>query len=76
VHRGRFGFGNPIAVRNGARMNTSNDTNALTGLPGSVMMGVPFTAPAPCGMPGRMATLTKSTSPPSASFTTLHTRRR
>ncbi len=44
------------------------------------MMGVPFTEPAPCGMPGCMATLTKSTSPlppdvagppaPSASLTT------
>ncbi len=34
-------------------MNTSKDTSALTGLPGSVMIGVPSdNRPAPCGMPG------------------------
>ncbi|SKU38421.1 Uncharacterised protein [Mycobacteroides abscessus subsp. abscessus] len=34
---------NPIAARSGSRMNTSNDTSALTGLPGSVSTGTPLT---------------------------------
>ena len=59
-----------MAARSGDRMNTSNDTRALTGLPGSVMIGVPATTPAPCGMPGCIATLTNSTSSPSESLTT------
>ena len=59
-----------IAARSGARMNTSKDTRALTGFPGSVTMGVCATWPAPCGMPGCMATLTKETSSARASFTT------
>ena len=41
MRRGRSGAGIPIALRSGERMNTSNDTSALTGLPGSVMIGVP-----------------------------------
>ena len=46
-------------------MKTSNDTSALTGLPGSVMIGCAADrVPAPCGMPGCIATLTNSTPPP------------
>ena len=63
-----------MATRSAGRTNTSNDTSALTGLPGTVTIGVPATRPAPCGMPGCIATLTNSTprSParPNASFTT------
>ena len=43
MRRGRSGFGSPIAARSGGRTNTSNDTSALTGLPGSVTIGVPST---------------------------------
>ena len=38
-------------------MNTSNETNTETGLPGSPKYGTPSTRPNPCGMPGCMATL-------------------
>jgi hypothetical protein len=68
----RSGCGTPIAARSGPRRKTSNETSALTGLPGSVMIGVPVpaTRPAPWGMPGCIATFTNSTSPPSESLTT------
>ena len=51
-------------------MKTSKETRALTGLPGRVMIGVPSTTPAPCGIPGCIATFTKSTSSERESFTT------
>ena len=74
IRRGRSGRGSPMAARSGDRMNTSKDTSALTGLPGSVTIGVPAACPDPCGMPGCMATLTKSTelseARPNASLTT------
>jgi hypothetical protein len=54
------------------RTNISNDTNELTGLPGSVKIGVwsSPTLPNPCGMPGCMATLPNHTVP-SADSTSL-----
>ena len=56
----------PIALRRGGRTKISNDTCALTGLPGSVTIGtvVPVALvyrPLPWGMPGCIATLRKST---------------
>ena len=76
--RGRSGSGRPMAVRSAGRMNTSNDTSALTGLPGSVTIVAPAPfvrkRPMPCGIPGCIATLTNSTpwspSRPKASLTT------
>ena len=53
------------ASRSAGRTNTSNDTNELTGLPGSVKIGVPSapTVPKPCGIPGCIATLSNRTVP-------------
>ena len=50
------------------RTNISNDANELTGLPGSVKIGVPpGSRPRPCGLPGWTATATNSTPGSSAS---------
>ena len=55
----------PSIRRSAGRTKTSNDTYALTGLPGSVKIGVASgpTVPKPCGMPGCIATLSNSTVP-------------
>ena len=68
---GRWDSAYPIAARMAGRTNTSNDTIELTGLPGSVTTGTPSNRPAPCGIPGCIATLANSTPwPVRASFTT------
>ena len=57
------------AMRSSAgRTNISNDAKELTGLPGSVKIGVPpGSRPRPCGLPGWTATRTNSTPGSSAS---------
>ena len=44
----------PVIVRSAGRTNTSKDTYADTGLPGSVKIGIASspTMPKPCGLPG------------------------
>ena len=57
----------PISLRITGRTNASNETNALTGLPGSMIIGIRSSpiSPKPCGLPGCMATWAKSHSPSS-----------
>ena len=55
----------PSILRITGRTKTSKETYALTGLPGSVKIGVesgPIT-PKPCGLPGCIATWSNSTVP-------------
>src|SRR4051794_14124070 len=47
----------PIIFISAGRMNSSNETNTLTGLPGSPKYGMPSMWPNPCGLPGCIATL-------------------
>ncbi len=72
---GRVISGCPMAARIAGRRKTSNDTYELTGLPGSVTIGTDRSPtayrPAPCGIPGCIATLANSMPcPVSASLTT------
>ncbi len=68
---GRPGRGCPYDARRAGRTKTSNDTSALTGLPGRQTTAVSPYLPEPWGMPGCMATLVNSTPRgPSASLTT------
>src|SRR5450759_4464691 len=65
VTRGDSCWARPaISLRAGAT-NTSNETIALTGLPGRVNTGTSSSprTPKPCGMPGYIATLSKRTVP-------------
>ena len=63
----------PASSRSAGRTNTSNETYADTGLPGSANSGVSSgpIVPKPCGIPGCMATRVNSTVPlrPSTSLT-------
>ncbi len=71
---GRSSGSSACIRRSTGRTNISNDTNAETGLPGKVKIGVLSgpTNPKPWGMPGCMATFSNATLPmrPRASFTT------
>ena len=54
----------PSSLRIAGRTNTSNDTSALTGLPGRQKIGTRSPRwPKPCGLPGCMATWVNSTVP-------------
>jgi len=57
--------GSPAIARSVGATNSSNESCALTGLPGKPITGMPRYAPVACGPPGCMATL--PTHPPNGS---------
>src|SRR5690606_22510123 len=61
----------PASLRSIGRANTSNETIALTGLPGKLSTGTPSTTVSPCGPPG--CTATGPNCPPIGSSTSLTT---
>ena len=65
---GRRAWGSePISLRITGRTKASNETKALTGLPGSMIIGVRSSPirPKPCGLPGCIATEVNSQAPSS-----------